>query len=184
VTEIPPMQGVRLPPQNVQDEQRAKGLVGQVSGLSRRSGGRRGHIADTRRGQEAHKQEVKTPPGTGQPAGAVGALHAAQGAHGRVGSPPLNKRLAAELAEIRRLLAAIVARLDELEAVADTLDGVPGPPRRLLYPVKEAAQMLGMDRSTMYARARENRLELLRFGGRTYVSAAELERYAREEDDD
>jgi hypothetical protein len=45
----------------------------------------------------------------------------------------MNKRLAAELAEIRRLLGAVVARLDELEAVADSLD-VPagGPPRRLL----------------------------------------------------
>jgi excisionase family DNA binding protein len=53
--------------------------------------------------------------------------------------------------------------------------------KRLLYPVAEAAILLGAHRTTLYARAREGRLELLRVGGRTYVTGAELERYVREE---
>jgi hypothetical protein len=38
-----------------------------------------------------------------------------------------------------------------------------------------------MHRTTLYARANEGRLEMLRMGGRTYVRAAELERFVREE---
>jgi excisionase family DNA binding protein len=53
--------------------------------------------------------------------------------------------------------------------------------RRLLYPVAEAAHLLGVHRTTLYDFAREGRLELVRSGSRTYVTAAELERYLAEE---
>jgi excisionase family DNA binding protein len=51
--------------------------------------------------------------------------------------------------------------------------------RRLLYPVQEAADLLGVHRTTLYARHREGLIELVRIGGRTYVSADEIERYIR-----
>ena len=53
--------------------------------------------------------------------------------------------------------------------------------RRLLYPVKEAAQLLGIGRSTIYSLYHAGRLELVRIDGRTYVRSSELERYAATE---
>ena len=48
---------------------------------------------------------------------------------------------------------------------------------RLLYPAPEAARLLGRHRTTLYHLAREGRLELVRDGGRTYVTAAEIARF-------
>jgi hypothetical protein len=52
--------------------------------------------------------------------------------------------------------------------------------QRRLYPVAEAADLLGMHRTTLYARAGEGLIELLRISGRTYVAADEIERYIRD----
>jgi excisionase family DNA binding protein len=52
--------------------------------------------------------------------------------------------------------------------------------QRLLYPVAEAAQLLGVHRTTIYDRAREGRIQLVRSGGRTFVRADELHRYVAE----
>ena len=49
--------------------------------------------------------------------------------------------------------------------------------RRRLYPVREAAALLGMHRTTVYSRHREGLIEILRIGGRAYVSADEIERF-------
>jgi excisionase family DNA binding protein len=49
--------------------------------------------------------------------------------------------------------------------------------RRLLYPVAEAAELLGVHRTTLYTRHREGLIALVRVGGRTYVAADEIERY-------
>lgn len=53
--------------------------------------------------------------------------------------------------------------------------------QRLLYPLGEAAQLLGRHRTSLYDLARQGRLELVRDGGRTYVLAEEIERYLTEE---
>ena len=53
--------------------------------------------------------------------------------------------------------------------------------RRLLYPLKEVAQLLGTSRPTLYSLYHAGRLELVRIDGRTYVRASELERYAATE---
>jgi excisionase family DNA binding protein len=50
---------------------------------------------------------------------------------------------------------------------------------RRLYPVAEAAQLLGMHRTTLYNRSAEGSITLLRIGSRTYVAADEIERYIR-----
>ena len=50
--------------------------------------------------------------------------------------------------------------------------------RRLLYPLKEAAQMLGVSRPTIYSLYHAGNLEIVRVGGRSFVTNAELERYA------
>lgn len=52
--------------------------------------------------------------------------------------------------------------------------------QRLLYPVAEAAQLLGVHRTTIYDRAREGRIQLVRSGSRTFVTAVELHRYVAE----
>jgi excisionase family DNA binding protein len=49
--------------------------------------------------------------------------------------------------------------------------------QRRLYPVQEAADLLGVHRTTLYNRAGEGLITLLRIGGRTYVAADEIERY-------
>jgi excisionase family DNA binding protein len=52
--------------------------------------------------------------------------------------------------------------------------------QRRLYPVQEAADLLGLHRTTLYARAGEGLITILRIGGRSYVAADEIERYIRE----
>jgi excisionase family DNA binding protein len=49
--------------------------------------------------------------------------------------------------------------------------------QRRLYPVDEAARLLGMHRVTLYHRAREGQIQFLKVGGRTYVAADEIERF-------
>lgn len=49
--------------------------------------------------------------------------------------------------------------------------------RRKLWPTKEAAHLLGVDRSTLYRWAREGMIHLTRVGGRTFVADAELDRF-------
>ncbi len=41
--------------------------------------------------------------------------------------------------------------------------------------------MIGIGRSSLYERARDGRIELVRVGAKTYVLPAELERYLRTE---
>ena len=52
--------------------------------------------------------------------------------------------------------------------------------QRRLYPVQEAAELLGVHRTTLYNRSNEGLITLLRIGGRTYVAADEIERYIRD----
>jgi excisionase family DNA binding protein len=52
--------------------------------------------------------------------------------------------------------------------------------QRRLYPVAEAAQLLGIHRVTLYQRAGEGLITILRIGGRSYVAADEIERYIRD----
>jgi excisionase family DNA binding protein len=49
--------------------------------------------------------------------------------------------------------------------------------QRRLYPVQEAADLLGVHRATLYNRSRAGQIDLLRIGGRTFVAADEIERY-------
>ena len=51
---------------------------------------------------------------------------------------------------------------------------------RCLYPIAEAAELLGMTRASLYNRRREGAISLLRIGGRTYVAVDEIERYIRD----
>ena len=53
--------------------------------------------------------------------------------------------------------------------------------QRLLYPVSEAAQLLGVHRTTLYDYVRHGRLNLVRSAGRTFVTANELARFLSEE---
>ncbi len=53
--------------------------------------------------------------------------------------------------------------------------------QRLIYPVAEAAQLLGCHSTTLYDFVRQGRLTLTRSGGRTFVTADELSRFLREE---
>jgi len=52
--------------------------------------------------------------------------------------------------------------------------------QRRLYPVQEAADLLGVHRTTLYNRAGEGLITILRIGGRAYVAADEIERYIRD----
>jgi excisionase family DNA binding protein len=52
--------------------------------------------------------------------------------------------------------------------------------QRRLYPVAEAAELLGMHRTTLYNRAGEGLITLLRIGGRTYVTDDEIDRFIRD----
>ena len=52
--------------------------------------------------------------------------------------------------------------------------------QRRLYPVQEAADLLGVHRTTLYNRSAEGLITLLKIGGRTYVAADEIERYIRD----
>ena len=53
--------------------------------------------------------------------------------------------------------------------------------QRLLFPVSEAAGLLGVHRTTLYDYVRQGRLELVRSGGRTFVTQAELTRFMHQE---
>ena len=53
--------------------------------------------------------------------------------------------------------------------------------QRLLHPVNEAAGLLGFSRSTIYKLNREGRLQIVRHGAQSYVTAAELQRFLVEE---
>jgi excisionase family DNA binding protein len=45
------------------------------------------------------------------------------------------------------------------------------------YPVKEAFDMLGLSNATGYRRVREGLLRIVKDGARSFITAAELERY-------
>jgi excisionase family DNA binding protein len=47
----------------------------------------------------------------------------------------------------------------------------------LRYALSDVAKMLGLSRSTLYARIAAGKLIVQKDGGRTFVSSAELERY-------
>jgi excisionase family DNA binding protein len=49
--------------------------------------------------------------------------------------------------------------------------------RRLLYPIPEAAYLLGLSEKTLRRRIAEGALETVRDGRRVFVTAAELGRY-------
>jgi excisionase family DNA binding protein len=49
--------------------------------------------------------------------------------------------------------------------------------RRRLYPVAEAARLLGIHRATLYHRAREGAIEFVRVKTNTYVPADEIDRF-------
>jgi hypothetical protein len=51
---------------------------------------------------------------------------------------------------------------------------------RLRYSVPEAAAILGMSVSSVWRRARFGHIHLSRDGGRTFVSAEEIRRYAEQ----
>lgn len=54
------------------------------------------------------------------------------------------------------------------------------PQSRLAYPVNEAAQLLGISRSTLYGLIGAGDVHAVKIGGRTLVTAAELDRYLAE----
>jgi excisionase family DNA binding protein len=47
----------------------------------------------------------------------------------------------------------------------------------MLYPIDEAAELLGIHRSTLYRRAAAGEITLTHNGKRAFVSARELDRY-------
>lgn len=49
--------------------------------------------------------------------------------------------------------------------------------RRELWPIREAAYRLGMHRASLYRERERGRLEIVRVGGRAYVTDKELRRY-------
>lgn len=49
--------------------------------------------------------------------------------------------------------------------------------RRELWPVREAAYRLGVSTKTLYRRRDDGRLEIVRIGGRAFVTDKELRRY-------
>jgi excisionase family DNA binding protein len=49
--------------------------------------------------------------------------------------------------------------------------------RRKLYPVAEAAYLLGMHRVTLYKLQKAGEIRFVKVGGRTYVTDAELDRF-------
>ncbi len=51
---------------------------------------------------------------------------------------------------------------------------------RLLVPVNEAAELLGLGRTRTWMLAREGRLRVVRIGRRTLIPREELERFVRE----
>jgi excisionase family DNA binding protein len=56
---------------------------------------------------------------------------------------------------------------------------VPGPvPDRLLYPVRETAQLLGLGESTVWGMVKNGRLCAVRVGKRTLIPRREIDRIA------
>lgn len=54
-------------------------------------------------------------------------------------------------------------------------------PRRALYPLKEGRQLLGnIGHTTLYQWVKDGRIRLTRIGGRSFLSASEIERLAGE----
>jgi excisionase family DNA binding protein len=49
--------------------------------------------------------------------------------------------------------------------------------RRKLWPVAEAAYQLGMSRATLYRLVNAGEIRLVKVGGRTYATDAELDRF-------
>jgi excisionase family DNA binding protein len=49
--------------------------------------------------------------------------------------------------------------------------------QRRLYPIAEAAELLGVHRTTLYTRHHDGLIRIVRIGGRAYVAADEIERY-------
>jgi excisionase family DNA binding protein len=89
-----------------------------------------------------------------------------------------------EVREIRQLLerqSQPTASRAARPKMTEPARGRSGPiPRRRIYPIAEAAELLGVHRTTLYNRHREGLVSLVRMGSRTYVAADELERYVRE----
>lgn len=50
---------------------------------------------------------------------------------------------------------------------------------RLLHPIPEAAQVLGVSRTTIYELISAGALKPVKIGRRTFISQEELERYVR-----
>jgi excisionase family DNA binding protein len=54
----------------------------------------------------------------------------------------------------------------------------------LRYSLREVEKLLGLSRSTLYARIAAGKLLIQKDGGRTFVSSAELDRYLKALDQD
>lgn len=52
-------------------------------------------------------------------------------------------------------------------------------PERLLRPLAEATQMLGIGRSTLYELISDGEIKTVKIGNRTLIAQAELERYVQ-----
>ena len=50
---------------------------------------------------------------------------------------------------------------------------------RLLHPIPDAAQVLGIGRSTLYELIADKKISTIKIGRRTLISQDELERYVR-----
>lgn len=50
---------------------------------------------------------------------------------------------------------------------------------RLLHPIPDAAQVLGIGRSTLYELISEKKITAIKIGRRTLIAQDELERYVR-----
>lgn len=50
---------------------------------------------------------------------------------------------------------------------------------RLLHPIPDAAQVLGIGRSTLYELIAEKKITAIKIGRRTLIAQDELERYVR-----
>ena len=54
-------------------------------------------------------------------------------------------------------------------------------PRRLRYPIAEAAHILGVGRTTLYGRVKEGKLDLVHDGRKALITADSLDRYCAAE---
>lgn len=53
------------------------------------------------------------------------------------------------------------------------------PPARLAHPINEAAQLLGIGRSSLYELAKESKIKMISIAGRRLVPRSEIERLTR-----